>query len=236
MSGPDVTVRIAIDGPSGSGKSSTSRGVARRLGLRYVDTGAMYRAMTWWILQEGIDPGDQASVALRCADVALSVTDDPDDPRVLVDGRDVTDEIRGSDVGAAVSRVSSVPEVRTRLVALQRALVSSAAAEGCGVVMEGRDIGTVVMPDADLKIFLTADAQARAQRRATEEAGGFVQPLDGAVVAATEEHLRSRDALDSTRSVSPLQPAQDAVGIDGTHLTLDEVIDRVVALAPESSG
>lgn len=220
---------IAIDGPSGSGKSSTSRLVAARLGLRYVDTGAMYRAMTWWMLQQGIDPSDSEEVAARCAAPVISCTDDPDDPRVFVDGQDVSTEIRGPEVGGAVSKVSAVPEVRQRLVTLQRELVQRSVADGVGVVMEGRDIGTVVLPDADLKVYLTADAAARAERRAREEAarhGGSVS------IEQTEQHLLQRDALDTTRAVSPLQMAQDATHIDGTFLTLDEVADAVIAALP----
>jgi len=229
-----MSVIIAIDGPSGSGKSSTSRLVASRLGARYVDTGAMYRAMTWWMLRRGIDPDDPVSIAERCSEPVIDLRDDPNDPHVRVDGVDVSADIRGDEVGAAVSRVSAVPEVRARLVAIQRDLVASARARGEGVVMEGRDIGTVVLPDADLKVFLTADADARARRRARERAGDA--PVDGAMVRATEEHLLSRDAIDSTRAVSPLQAADDAVRIDGTHLTLDEVVDEILACVPERSA
>ena len=223
---------IAIDGPSGSGKSSTSRGVARRLGLRYVDTGAMYRAITWWALNTGIDPADAATLASRGGEPDISFTTDPDDPRIMVDGRDISAEIRAPDVSGAVSLVSAVPEIRARLVELQRQAVAEARTAGQGVVMEGRDIGTVVLPDADLKVFLTADAQARAQRRAQEDAeragGGGV---DGDALSAAEQNLRGRDLLDSTRKVSPLQAADGAVHIDGTDLTLEQVIDSVVAAA-----
>ena len=222
---------IAIDGPSGSGKSSTARGVASRLGLRYVDTGSMYRALTWWVLQSGIDPRESAAVAARCREPRIDLVDDPRDPRVLVDGRDVSAEVRGPDVGAAVSLVSAVPEVRQRLVGLQRALVEAATSSGRGAVVEGRDIGTVVLPDADLKVFLTADAAARARRRALEELSRQADEPgepDEAHVRATEEHLLDRDDLDSSRAVSPLVPAEDAVHIDGTQWTLEEVIDRVI--------
>ena len=218
---------IAIDGPSGSGKSSTSRLVAERLGLNYVDTGAMYRAMTWWMLEEGVDPDDPDAVAARCGEPMIALSIYPRDPRVSVDGRDVSTAIRGAEVGGAVSRVSAVPQVRERLVALQRSMVAEAIV---GVVMEGRDIGTVVLPDADLKVFLTADAEARAHRRAREQAGAA--PVDGDAVRATQEHLQARDALDSTRPVSPLQAAADAVVIDGTDLTLDEVVAEVLAHVP----
>lgn len=219
---------IAIDGPSGSGKSSTSRGVARALGLRYVDTGAMYRAMTWWMLHAGVDPDDAAAVAARCGEPVIELRDDPAEPAVSVDGRDVSADIREATVADAVSRVAAVPEVRALLVRQQRAMVAQALADGTGVVMEGRDIGTVVLPDADLKVYLTADVEARAARRALEEA----QRSGGGSVDAAQANLQSRDALDTSRAVSPLQRAEDAVVIDGTHRSLDEVIAAVVAALP----
>ena len=157
---------IAIDGPSGSGKSSTSRGVAQRLGLRYLDTGAMFRAMTWWLLREGVDVHDQAAVAARVEEPEILSGTDPTGPSILVDGVDVGLAIRSDDVTAAVSPVSTVPEVRARLLELQREIIG----EG-GIVVEGRDIGSVVAPDADVKVFLTADAAARAERRAAEAGG-----------------------------------------------------------------
>jgi cytidylate kinase len=222
---------IAIDGPSGSGKSSTSRGVARRLGLRYVDTGAMYRALTWWMLERGIDVDDPDAVAARCHEPVIELRDDPADPGVRVDGREVSAEIRGSEVADAVSRVAAVPQVRERLVLSQRALVEEALAIGAGVVMEGRDIGTVVLPEADLKIYLTADVEARAARRALEEA----ERSGSGSLTAVQANLQSRDALDSTRAVSPLQQASDAIAIDGTHLSLDEVIDAVIGALPSDA-
>lgn len=228
-----MSVIIAIDGPSGSGKSSTSRLVATRLGARYVDTGAMYRAMTWWMLNQAIDVDDAAAVARRCGEPVITVSDDPESPYVSVNGVDVTADIRGPAVGEAVSRVSAVPEVRSRLVATQRGIVAEARAKGEGVVMEGRDIGTVVLPDADVKVYLTADASARAERRAREQAGS--SEVDGDTVRATEEHLLSRDAVDSTRAVSPLQAAVDALLIDGTFLSLDEVADQIVARVADRS-
>jgi CMP/dCMP kinase len=219
---------IAIDGPSGSGKSSTSRGVAERLGLRYVDTGAMYRAMTWWMLQRGVDIDDADEIAARCGEPVITLRDDPGDPGISVDGLDVSVSIRDSTVADAVSRVAAVPEVRERLVRSQRALVDAARAAGAGVVMEGRDIGTVVLPGADLKVYLTADVQARAARRALEEE----QRAGKGSVAAAQANLQSRDALDSTRRVSPLEQAPDAFVVDGTDLTLDQVIDAVIAHLP----
>lgn len=222
---------IAIDGPSGSGKSSTSRGVAERLGLRYIDTGAMYRAMTWWVLANGIDVDDPAALAARCGEPVIELRDDPADPGVSVDGRDVSLDIREGPVADAVSRVAAVPQVRERLVVSQRSMVEDALAAGSGVVMEGRDIGTVVLPDADLKIYLTADVEARAARRALEES----ERSGEGSVTSVQANLQSRDALDTTRTVSPLQQAADAIAIDGTHLSLDEVIDAVIRALPSDT-
>jgi cytidylate kinase len=222
---------IAIDGPSGSGKSSTSRGVAERLGLRYIDTGAMYRAMTWWVLANGIDVDDPAALAARCGEPVIELRDDPADPGVSVDGRDVSLDIREGPVADAVSRVAAVPQVRERLVVSQRSMVDDAVAVGSGVVMEGRDIGTVVLPDADLKIYLTADVEARAARRALEES----ERSGEGSVTSVQANLQSRDALDTTRTVSPLQQAADAIAIDGTHLSLDEVIDAVIRALPSDT-
>ena len=221
---------IAIDGPSGSGKSSTARGVASRLGLRYVDTGAMYRAMTWWMLSQDMDIDDPEAMAARCDESVITLRDDPEDPRVFVDGVDVSAAIREGAVADAVSRVAAVPRVRERMVAQQRDLVAQARQAGLGVVMEGRDIGTVVLPEADLKVFLIADAHERASRRAREEAGDA--EAESTHLARTEANLRSRDALDSHRAVSPLQRASDAVLIDGTHLSLDAVVTAVIQALP----
>lgn len=219
---------IAIDGPSGSGKSSTSRGVAERLGLRYVDTGAMYRAMTWWMLDHEVDVDDPEAVADECSRPQIRLEIDPREPRIVVDGRDVSHAIRQDDVASSVSKVAAVPEVRARLVREQRQIVSRCLADDIGVVMEGRDIGTVVLPDADLKIYLTADAEARAERRAREQQDG--NPTYD--VASAAANLADRDRRDSTRTVSPLQAASDAWHVDGTHLSLDEVIDAVIGYLP----
>jgi cytidylate kinase len=219
-SGPRGIV-VAIDGTSGSGKSSTSRGVAARLGLRYLDTGAMYRAMTWWMLRHGVDVHDPQAVAARCAEPLVECGTDPVVPTVTVDGEDVATAIRLADVNAAVSPVSTVPEVRARMVRAQRALIEEAR-DGAGIVVEGRDIGSVVWPDAPVKIYLSADASARANRRAAEEGGSDV--------GATEESLLARDRIDSGRAVSPLVMAEDAVHIDTTPYTLHEVIEQIVAL------
>jgi len=209
---------IAIDGPSGSGKSSTSRGVASQLGLRYLDTGAMFRAITWWMLDHGVDVHDAGAVAVSAGEPQVVSGTDPAAPSITVDGVDVSVAIRSDEVNAAVSPVSAVPEVRARLLELQRQVIG----EG-GIVVEGRDIGSVVAPDADVKVFLTADPAARAARRALEEGGSDV--------AATEASLLARDAIDSTRKTAPLVQADGAVQLDTTGYTLAEVVDQVVALA-----
>jgi cytidylate kinase len=208
---------VAIDGPSGSGKSSTSRGVAARLGLRYLDTGAMFRAMTWWLLRQGVDVTDPAAVAARVGDPEILSGTDPLGPGIVVDGVDVSQAIRTDEVTGSVSPVSAVPEVRTRLLEMQRSVIGAG-----GIVVEGRDIGSVVAPDAAVKVYLTADAAARAVRRAAEEGGSDV--------AATRDSLLARDRIDSGRATAPLTMADGAVHIDTTPYTLDEVIDQVVAL------
>ncbi|ANH39502.1 Cytidylate kinase [Nocardioides dokdonensis FR1436] len=217
----DTGIVVAVDGTSGSGKSSTCRAVASRLGLRYLDTGAMYRAMTWWILEQGIDVHEASTVAARSGEPQIVSGTDPSGPTIHVDGRDVGVEIRSDRVTGAVSPVSTVPEVRARLVDLQRAEIA-AGLQGAGIVVEGRDIGSVVAPEAPVKLYLTADPAARAARRAAEEGGSDV--------AATEQSLRSRDAIDSGRAVSPLTMAEGAVHLDTTSYTLEEVVDQVVAL------
>ncbi|WP_235547532.1 MULTISPECIES: (d)CMP kinase [unclassified Nocardioides] len=213
-----------MDGTSGSGKSSTSRGVADRLGMRYLDTGAMFRAMTWWLLREGIDVHDVAAVAARCGEPQIVSGTDPLAPTITVDGVDVATAIRSDEVNAAVSPVSAVPEVRTRLLELQRAVIAAESVES-GIVVEGRDIGSVVAPDAPVKLYISADPAARASRRAAEQGG--------ADVAATQESLLARDKIDSGRATAPLTMADGAVHIDTTPYTLDEVIGLVVALVED---
>lgn len=218
-------VVIAVDGTSGSGKSSTSRGVADRLGLRYLDTGAMYRAMTWWMLEHGVDVHDASAVAAHVdAPVIVSGTD-PLAPAITLDGADVSEQIRSQLVNEHVSPVATVPEVRARLIALQRTVIEDAV-DGAGIVVEGRDIGTAVWPDADLKLFVTADPAARAARRALEEGGS-----DADAVRAS---LESRDRIDSTRG--GLAVPDGALHLDTTPYSLAEVIDRVVALVEQASA
>ncbi len=209
---------MAMDGTSGSGKSSTSRGVAERLGLRYLDTGAMFRAMTWWMLEHGVDVEDPQAVAEHAEAPVLVSGTDPAAPTITVDSTDVSGPIRSPEVTSAVSAVSAVPEVRARLLRDQRAIIGDG-----GIVVEGRDIGTVVAPDAAVKVYLTADPEARATRRTAELAGK-------AEVDATQADLLRRDRLDSGRKTAPLAMADGARHIDTTPFTLEEVIDQVVSL------
>ncbi|MBC7632097.1 MAG: (d)CMP kinase [Flavobacterium sp.] len=209
---------VAIDGPSGSGKSSTSRGVADRLHLAYLDTGAMYRAMTWALLRQGVDLDDPDAIAAAAVGVRLTSGTDPLDPTIHADGADVAGPIRSDDVTASVSLVAAVPGVREMLVGMQRETIGNHE----GIVVEGRDIGSTVAPDARVKIYLVADPSARAARRAAEN--GSVDS------AATQQALARRDEFDSTRSVSPLTKPDGAIVVDSTHLTLNEVIDTIVGL------
>lgn len=225
MSGTSGVI-VAIDGPAGTGKSTVSRGLARALDARYLDTGAMYRLVTLAVLRAGVSLDDAAAIA--AVDAPLSVGYDPDDVRAYLGGDDVSAEIRGDAVTQAVSAVSAVPEVRTRLVALQRELASG---DG-GVVVEGRDIGTVVLPDADVKIFLTASAETRARRRNDQNIASGLGDDYEAVLA----DVRRRDHLDSTRAVSPLRAAEDAVVVDTGEMTEGEVIAHLCDLVHERSG
>jgi cytidylate kinase len=191
----------------------------------YLDTGAMYRAMTCAVLDAGIDPADSAAVASFASAPVITSGTDPQSPTIAVNGVDVSGPIRSEAVTSAVSPVSAVPQVRERLVHLQREHVSKARELGRGIVVEGRDIGTVVLPDADLKVYLTADPAIRAARRAAETGTDAVQ--------ATEAALKARDAYDSTRAASPLTQADDAVVVDTTEMTLQQVIDHVCDLVIE---
>jgi len=220
-------VVIAIDGPAGTGKSTVARGLARTLGARYLDTGAMYRIATLAVLRAGIDPADSAAIAAM-ADVPLSVGHDPEADQARLGAEDVSAEIRGDAVTRAVSAVSAVPQIRARMVQLQRDLTRGPSS----VVVEGRDIGTVVLPDADLKIFLTASAETRARRRNDQNVAAGL-PDDYNTVLAD---VRRRDHLDSTRAVSPLRPAADAVVVDTSEMSQDEVVAHLRALVAERTG
>jgi CMP/dCMP kinase len=219
---------IAVDGPAGTGKSSVSRALARSLSARYLDTGAMYRIVTLAVLRAGIDLTDTPAIESAAADVPLSVGYDPDEDRAYLDAEDVSREIRGDEVTKAVSAVSAVPAVRARLVGLQREL---AAGPG-SVVVEGRDIGTVVLPDADVKIFLTASAEERARRRNDQNVASGLDDAYEAVLA----DVKRRDHLDSTRPVSPLRAADDAVVVDTSVMTEPEVIEHLLELVQERAG
>jgi len=224
---------VAIDGPAGSGKSTVAHAVAERCHLTYLDTGAMYRSVAAECLHRGIDPEDGVGAAEVARTCTISFGTDGSRQTVSVDGRDVTDEIRTPGIDRAVSPVSAVPAVREAMVALQRKV-----GEVGGVVAEGRDIGTVVFPGAEVKVFLTADATARAHRRAVQREGGDAAKDVSAVTDVAEEQsiledLKRRDEYDSNRAVSPLRPADDAVRIDSSSLTVEEVVARIVSLSPE---
>lgn len=211
---------VALDGPSGTGKSTVARRLASTLRSGYLDTGAMYRAVTLAVLRTG---GDPAAVARS---VRLELSTDPTSPTVRLDGVDVSAEIRGPEVTLEVSAVSAVPEVRQILVRQQRSLIASALRTVGGIVVEGRDIGTVVAPDAALKVYLTASADARAQRRSRQDvAAGRTSSLE-----STLADVQRRDRLDSTREVSPLRLAGDAVEVDTTELDLQGVLAKLTAM------
>jgi len=212
---------IAIDGPAGAGKSTVAQKVAARLGLAYVDSGATYRAMALKALQSGIAPDDEAAVAKLVAQTDIRITMDGLQFRVFVDGEDATDKIRTPEVTLASAKVSRLPEVRAKLVAVQRL-----CAVGRGVVMEGRDIGTVVFPDASLKIFLRADPVERARRRLKQDS----KTGRSATLKQTADEIALRDQLDAERKISPLVAAPDAVMIDSTHLAADQVVEQIVEL------
>ena len=217
--GGGFSLVVAVDGPSGAGKSSASRGAAIALGLRYLDTGAMYRALTWWLLDRGVDTSDSAAVAALAAEPVIEVSTDPRAPWTRVDGTDVSQAIRSREVTSAVSAVAAVPQVRAHLIAQQREIIAGAD----GIVAEGRDIGTVVAPDAPVKVFLTADGAARAGRRAAEASWS---------PGTTRAEQDRRDRLDAAQSGK----AADAVEIDSTGLGLDQVVDTIVRLACARAG
>jgi CMP/dCMP kinase len=219
---------IAVDGPAGTGKSSVSRSLARSLGARYLDTGAMYRIVTLAVLRAGIDLDDVDAVSAAAADVDLAVGYDPDEDRSYLAGEDVSAEIRGDEVTRAVSAVSAVLEVRSRLVQLQREL----AAGQNSVVVEGRDIGTVVLPGADVKIFLTASAEERARRRNDQNIASGLGDDYEAVLA----DVKRRDHLDSTRKVSPLRAADDALVVDTSDMSEPQVVSHLLELVKQHAG
>jgi cytidylate kinase len=218
---------IAMDGPAGSGKSTVARRVAAALGSRYLDTGAMYRALTWWLLGRRVDLTDTAAVLARLSEPQIAIATDPAAPEISVDGQDVSGPIRTREVSNSVSTVAAIPQVRQRLIAMQRDIIAGATAAGDGIVAEGRDIGTVVAPDAAVKVYLTASADVRAERRSADLAAD-----PGATVDTTRLEQARRDQRDAAQMV----PAEDAVEIDTSALGLDEVVRRVVEMARARSA
>ncbi|GGL16458.1 (d)CMP kinase [Mangrovihabitans endophyticus] len=210
----DERIVVAVDGPSGSGKSTVSRRLAAAIGGVYLDTGAMYRAVTWAVLEAGADLADPDGITKVALSTDLSIGTDPAAPHIAANGTNVDQPIRGPEVTGAVSAVAAVPAVRRHLVARQQAIIAGQPR----IVVEGRDIAGVVAPDADLKVYLTASAAARAARRSTEDATD---------TAATEADLARRDKLDSSRAADPLRQADDAVEVDTTGMSIDEVVTRL---------
>lgn len=223
---PAISKVIALDGPSGSGKSTVARALARHLGWRYVDTGATYRLATLAVLRSGTDLGDVEQVAAVVAAARISLSTDPGAPLAALEGEDVGAVIRGAEVTSAVSAVSAVPAVRAQLVGLQRELAGAA-----GAVLEGRDIATAVFPDAAVKVFLDASQQVRASRRAADGDAGVRLDAATDLVASVSADLARRDRLDSSRAASPLVAAADAVQLDSSALSAEQVVELVLAMA-----
>jgi cytidylate kinase len=211
---------VAIDGPSAAGKSTAGMRVAKRLGYLYIESGAFYRALAWKVREQGIDPADNAALQRLSGATVIEVVRRPDGARILVDQRDVTDQLRTPDMSRIAAQIASNPLVREPMLRLQRTL-----AKDGGVVMEGRDIGTVVFPDADVKFYLDADTRIRGERRYKElRAKGMDVELQ-----TTIDEIVARDRKDMSRAVAPLRKADDAIALDSTALTLDEVVDTMVA-------
>ena len=223
---PNDGLILAVDGPSGTGKSTTCRALAKQLDAKYVDTGAMYRVATLAVLREGVDPADTAAVIAATANLPLGVSDDPDSTEVLLGGEDVSRVIREDEVTRNVSAVSAIPEVRENLVALQRKL----AREAHRAIVEGRDIGTVVLADAPAKAFMTASAEVRAQRRQTQnEKAGIASDYETVLA-----DVQRRDAADSSRKTSPLRPAEDATLVDTSNMSPEDVLEALINVVKES--
>ncbi|GGB65921.1 cytidylate kinase [Knoellia flava TL1] len=225
MTSDSAPLTIAIDGPSGSGKSSVSKAVAARLGIGYLDTGAMYRALTWWCLDQGVDLADEAAVVVAAEALPLELSTDPEDQRVVVGGTDVTADIRSTAISSEVSKVATNTGVRPILQQAQRDRMAAIAEETGGVVAEGRDITTVVAPDALVRLLLTASEEARLRRRSAEVHGA----VDEEAIAATRDQVLRRDRDDS--AVSQFTVAADGVvTVDTSDLDFDESVEAVLAV------
>lgn len=231
MTSDPAPLTLAIDGPSGSGKSSVSKAVAARLGIGYLDTGAMYRALTWWCLEQGVDLTDEAAVVVVAGALPLELTTDPEDQRVVVGGTDVTDAIRTTAISSEVSKVATNTGVRPILQQAQRERMAAIAEETGGVVAEGRDITTVVAPDAIVRLLLTASEEARLRRRSAEVHGA----VDDVALAATRDQVLRRDRDDS--AVSQFTVAADGVvTVDTSDLDFDESVEAVLAVVASLAG
>ncbi|MGH7552389.1 MAG: (d)CMP kinase [Longimicrobiales bacterium] len=228
MLGDLCTMIVTIDGPAGSGKSTTAQAVARRLGFRHLDSGAFYRALTLAALRAGVSPEIWDSLEMQeLAALAVSAKPDAEGFRLLVDGQDVATRLRSPEVNANVSRMARVPAVRRWLMDRLRG-----AAENCDLVADGRDMGTVVFPHAEVKVFLTADVGERATRRLVQQGEDHPRPAE---IDAEVARLAERDRIDSERTVAPLRRAEDAIAIDNTSLTFDEQVEYIVALVRSRS-
>lgn len=220
-----MSMNIAIDGPAGAGKSTIAKRLAKKLGFIYVDTGAMYRAMAYYFLQHNIDAKDENAIAAACPDVDVTITYENGEQQVLLNGENVNGVIRNEEVGNMASSTSVYPVVRKKLVELQRQLAKSA-----DVIMDGRDIGTCVLPDAQVKIYLTASSATRAKRRYDE----LTEKGVNCDLAEIEKDIIDRDYRDMHRETSPLRQAEDAVLVDSSEMNIDEVVDAIYQVYSEA--
>ena len=219
-----MSMNVAIDGPAGAGKSTVAKKVAKKLGFIYVDTGAMYRAMAFYFLKQQIGAQEEEKIACACSDIEISISYENGEQRVLLNGEDVTGEIRAEEVGKMASATSVYRCVREKLVFLQQQLAKSA-----DVIMDGRDIGTCVLPDAQVKVYLTASSYVRAKRRYDElQEKGVSCDLE-----EIQKDIEDRDERDMSREISPLRKAEDARLVDSSYMTIDEVVDTIVAMCQE---